>query len=122
VVCGSEQICERVSLNASQSHKHDGVVYVVIREVVGFGSFGEQIGSLIEGNPNGQRVRLDGLVDRHAREHVPVHFQGRRTVCRAIFCALQFEADGADGVKRYGFSVFAHHPRHNVNSAIAGGV
>jgi len=107
-MCGPQQICERVALNARQPHEHDGVVDIMIREVIGFGSFGKQIVSLIEGNSNGQRLGFSGFVDCHAREHVPVHFQGRRTVCRAIFCALQFEADGADGVKRYGFSVFAH--------------
>lgn len=81
------QITQSLGADTGQSHQHDGIIHVMIRDVVSVGRLGEQSIALVHVDTKNQGIRFGGLVNCHARHQRARDFQRRSAVARTLFHA-----------------------------------
>ena len=81
--CG-EEVAQLVVLHAGKPDQHDGVLHVVVGDVVRFGIVGEECSALFKIGADDKRPWFRRPVDSEARHQPLTQLERRRTVHRAL--------------------------------------
>src|SRR5262249_13271209 len=117
LVRATDEILDRVAVDAREPDEDARVVEVVLFEIVRRRVVFDHRVALGEVHHHDERVRLRGRVRRDAHEHLSLHFQRRLPPCRRLFHVRQTATDGADGAKRDG--ACSHEKRRKYRTAVA---
>jgi hypothetical protein len=75
LVSHAEQLPQYIGCDAGQANQHVVVVEIVVGHVVNIWSVCEQLGAVVEVNPNRKRTRLGRAMSRHACQEFSVNLE-----------------------------------------------
>ena len=71
----AEQVPQDIGRDAGQADQNGGVVEIVVGYVVNIGSRCEELGTVVEVNPNRKRTRLSRTINRHTCQEFSVNLE-----------------------------------------------